>query len=89
MEVTLHSSGTFTPFDKGVEFKPGTCRYGTSTIKEARENARKFHESLSRVSDEDLNLAQDLERIRYALLNPWVLQYDFGHIELLRKYIQI
>lgn len=30
---------------------------------------------------------QDLERVDYALANPWVFQYDFGHIELVRLYI--
>ncbi len=29
---------------------------------------------------------QDIDRIEYALENPWVLQYDFGHFELIKKY---
>jgi hypothetical protein len=29
------------------------------------------------------------DRVEYALNNPWVLQYDFGHLELIKKYYKM
>lgn len=29
--------------------------------------------------------AQDVERAEYAHKNPWVLKYDFGHKELIKR----
>ena len=31
----------------------------------------------------------EIERAKYALDNIWVLQYNFGHIELIKKYFDI
>jgi hypothetical protein len=28
----------------------------------------------------------EIERLEYALQNPWVFKYNFGHIELVRKF---
>lgn len=28
------------------------------------------------------------DRIDYAICNPWVLQYDFGHLELIQKQLK-
>lgn len=30
----------------------------------------------------------DRSRIQYAIDNPWVMQYDFGHKELIEKYLR-
>lgn len=30
----------------------------------------------------------EYERMKYALENPWVLKYDFGHIEIIQKNFQ-
>jgi hypothetical protein len=32
---------------------------------------------------------EQIDRLEYAIANPWVFKYDFGHIELLRKYYEI
>jgi hypothetical protein len=32
---------------------------------------------------------EEIERMEYALQNPWVFKYHFGHIELIRKYYEI
>jgi hypothetical protein len=28
-------------------------------------------------------------RLEYALNHPWVLQYNFGHLELIKKYYEM
>ena len=30
----------------------------------------------------------EIERVKYAINNPWVFDYNFGHKELLNKYLK-